>query len=229
MLATRRLCCAYGSSGFSGAPKFLLPPLTFSDVALSALHGAWAHVTSQESRDVYEELVENKIKVTVINSGIGGDTSGGLLGRFCLDVVRYQPEMVVILGGTNDLWWDLDINLILANIFAMACQARHRNIVPIVGLPLPLYMENIRQQNMMAPIGGWDKCLNKLSELVDALAVAAKESDIACLDFYYPFFDLNKNVQGKYFLEDGLHPNKMGHLLMAEKMVELLRSLFYFS
>jgi lysophospholipase L1-like esterase len=111
----------------------------------------------------------------------------------------------------------------------MACQARHRNIVPIVGLPLPLYMENIRQQNMMAPIGGWDKCLNKLSELVDALAVAAKESDIACLDFYYPFFDLNKNVQGKYFLEDGLHPNKMGHLLMAEKMVELLRRLFYFS
>jgi len=81
----------------------------------------------------------------------------------------------------------------------------------------------------MAPIAGWDKCLNKLSELVAALAMAAKESDIACLDFYHPFLDKNENVQGKYFLEDGLHPNKMGHLLMAGKMVELLRSLFYFS
>ena len=181
-----------------------------------------------EKSYTWPHLVENRINVTVINNGIGGDTSGGLLSRFYQDVVRYQPEMVVILGGTNDLWWDLDINLILANIFAMACQARYRNVVPIVGLPMPLCMENVRHQNMMAPIAGWDKCLNKLSELVDALALAAKESDIACLDLYHPFLDVNGIAQQKYFLEDGLHPNKRGHLLMAEKMVDLLRSQFYF-
>ena len=182
-----------------------------------------------ENNHTWPQLVENQIQVTVLNRGVGGDTSGGLLSRFYPDVVRYQPEMVVILCGTNDLWWDLDINLILANIFAMTSQAQYRNIVPIVGLPLPLHMESIRHQNMMAPIAGWDKCLHKLSELVDVLALAAKGNDIACLDFYHPFLDKNENVQGKYFLEDGLHPNKQGHRLMAEKMVELLRSLFYFS
>ncbi len=177
----------------------------------------------------WPHLVENKVKVKVINSGIGGDTSGGLLGRFYQDVVRHRPEMVVILGGTNDLWWDLDINLILANIFAMTCQAQYRNIVPIVGLPLPLYMDNIRHQDMMAPIAGWDNCINKLSELVAALAAAAKASDIACLDFYHPFLDAKGDILGQYFLEDGLHPNKQGHLLMAKKMVGFLRGLFYFS
>jgi len=182
-----------------------------------------------ENNHTWPQLVENQIQVTVLNRGVGGDTSGGLLSRFYPDVVRYQPEMVVILCGTNDLWWDLDINLILANIFAMTSQAQYRNIVPVVGLPLPLQMESIRHQNMMAPIAGWDKCLHKLSELVDVLALAAKGNDIACLDFYHPFLDKNENVQGKYFLEDGLHPNKQGHRLMAEKMVELLRSLFYFS
>jgi len=182
-----------------------------------------------EKNYTWPHLVENKIKVTVINSGIGGDTSGGLLARFNQDVVQCQPDMVVILGGTNDLWWDLDINLILANIFAMACQAQYRNITPIVGLPLPLCMENIRHQNMMSPIAGWDKCLNKLPELVDALVAAAKESDIAILDFYHPFLDHNEKARKKFYLEDGLHPNKQGHLLMAGKMVELLLSLFYFS
>ena len=182
-----------------------------------------------EKNYTWPHLVENKINATIINTGIGGDTSGGLLSRFSQDVVRYQPEFVVLLGGTNDLWWDLDINLILANTFAIACQAQYRNIVPIVGLPLPLYMENIRHQNMMTPIAGWDKCINKLSELVDALAVAAEENDIACLDYYHPFLDINENVRGECFLADGLHPNKLGHLLMAEKMVELMRSLFYFS
>ena len=81
---------------------------------------------------------------------LGGDTSGGLLARFYPDVVRHTPDMVLIMGGTNDLWWDLDINLIQANIFAMTCQAEYHNIVPVVGLPLPLHMQNVRQQKMMA-------------------------------------------------------------------------------
>ena len=172
-------------------------------------------------------LVENQIKVKIINSGIGGDTSGGMLGRFYLDAVRHKPEMVLIMGGTNDLWWDLDINLIQANIFAMTCQAEFHNIAPVVGLPLPLYPENIRQQKMMAPIGGWENCIRKLKRLVDAIATAARESDIAILDFYHLFLDDKGTVQGKYFLEDGLHPNKDGHLLMAATAVQLLKSTFY--
>jgi lysophospholipase L1-like esterase len=67
-------------------------------------------------------LVERRLNLKTINSGIGGDTSGGLLGRFYADVVRHQPDLVVILGGTNDLWWDLEVNQIQANIFAMACR-----------------------------------------------------------------------------------------------------------
>ena len=172
-------------------------------------------------------LVENQVKVKIINSGIGGDTSGGMLGRFYQDVVRHNPEMVLIMGGTNDLWWDLDINLIQANIFAMTSQAEFHNIAPVVALPLPLYIENIRQQKMMAPIGGWDNCIRKLARLVEALAASAGESDIACLDFYHLFLDDTGEVQGNNFLEDGLHPNKDGHLLMAAQAAELLKSTFY--
>jgi len=171
-------------------------------------------------------LVENQVKVKIINSGIGGDTSGGLLGRFYHDVIRHKPEAVLIMGGTNDLWWDLDINLIQANIFAMTCQAEYHNIAPVVGLPLPLHMENIRQQEMMAPLGGWENCARKLERLVEALSTAAKQSDIACLDFYHLFLDNNGDIQEKFFLEDGLHPNKDGHLLMAAAAAEFLKSTF---
>ncbi len=174
-------------------------------------------------------LVENRVKVKIINSGIGGDTSGGLLSRFYHDVIRHKPQMVLIMGGTNDLWWDLDINLILANIFAMTCQAEFHNIAPVVGLPLPLYMENVRQQKMMAPLGGWENCVQKLDRLVDALTTSARENDITILDFYHLFLDDSNAVQGKYFLEDGLHPNKDGHLLMAATAAQLLKSTFCFS
>jgi lysophospholipase L1-like esterase len=179
------------------------------------------------SNSTWPLLVENQVKVKIINSGIGGDTSGGLLGRFYHDVVRHKPQMVLIMGGTNDLWWDLDINLIQANIFAMTCQAEYHGIAPVVGLPLPLFLENIRQQKMMAPIGGWENCIRKLAQLVEALATSAGESDIACLDFYHLFVDDRGEVLGKYFLEDGLHPNKDGHLLMAAQAAQFLQSTFY--
>jgi lysophospholipase L1-like esterase len=174
-------------------------------------------------------MLESRLDLKIINSGIGGDTSGGLLGRFYDDVVRHQPDLVIILGGTNDLWWDLEVNLIQANIFTMACQAQFHNITPIVGLPLPLLMENIQRREMMAPIAGWQKCVKKLADLVAALTASAKESDIVCLDFYHPFSDENGDALGKYYLEDGLHPNKQGHRLMAEKAVDLLRNQFHFN
>ena len=173
-------------------------------------------------------LLENRLNLNVINSGIGGDTSAGLLGRFYHDVVQHQPDLVVILGGTNDLWWDLEINLIQANIFAMACQAQFHKITPIVGLPLPLLLENIRHQEMMAPIAGWQQCVRKLFDLVAALTASARQSDIACLDFYHPFLGKNGETVAKYYLEDGLHPNKLGHRLMAEVAGDLLHNQFHF-
>ena len=91
----------------------------------------------------------------------------------------------------------------------------------------PLHMKNIRQQEMMAPIGGWENCARKLERLVEALATAARESDIACLDFYHLFVNNKGGVQEKFFLEDGLHPNKDGHLLMAVTAAEFLKSTFY--
>jgi hypothetical protein len=130
------------------------------------------------------------------------------------------------MGGTNDLWWDLDVNLIQANIFAMTCQAEYHNMAPVVSLPLPLHMENIRQQEMMAPVGGWENCVKKLDRLIEALTFSAKQSDIAVLDFYHLFLDYNGDVQGNYFLEDGLHPNKDGHFLMADAAAKLLKSTF---
>ncbi|UCD79407.1 MAG: hypothetical protein JSW26_29105 [Desulfobacterales bacterium] len=182
-----------------------------------------------EKNYTWPALVENRLNVQIINSGIGGDTSGGLLGRFYYDVVRHKPEMVIILGGTNDLWWDLDVNLIQANVFTMACQAGFHSITPIVGLPLPLLLANIQRQEMMAPVAGWQKCVQKLADLVAALATSAKESDIACLDLYHPFVGKSGEPLAEYYLEDGLHPNKRGHRRMSEKVVDLLCNQFYFN
>jgi lysophospholipase L1-like esterase len=178
---------------------------------------------------IWPSLVEDRLKIKVLNSGIGGDTTAGLLSRFYHDVVGHRPDYVLIMGGTNDLWWDLDVKLIQANIFTMSCQAEYHKIVPLVGLPIPMIVESACNQDFMAPQGGYKKCMEKLALLVSSLTILARQNDIACLDFYHPFFDDSGAVEKKYFLEDGLHPNKLGHRLMAQKTVELLQSRFNFS
>jgi lysophospholipase L1-like esterase len=175
--------------------------------------------------DTWPMLVQKALNINMRNRGISGDTTGGLLSRFYSDVIRHRPASVIILGGTNDLWWDLSINLIQSNIFAMACQALHHDIIPVIGLPLPVHIEAAKQKDMLEPISGYEGCIEKMSALVEALSKSAEKTEVLCLDFYHPFFDHHGNVSAKYFFEDGLHPNKAGHRLMAETTIQLLKSL----
>ena len=182
-----------------------------------------------DRQSIWPSLVGRRLKINILNSGIGGDTTAGLLSRFYHDVVRHGPDYVLIMGGTNDLWWNLDLKLIQANIFTMTCQAEYHNIVPLVGLPIPINVAKARYQDFMAPQGGYKKCVEKLAALVEDLTKLAQQNEIACLDFYHPFCDDSGAVKGKYFLEDGLHPNKAGHRQMAQIAVESLQHLYNFS
>ena len=180
-----------------------------------------------EKQYTWPELVASTLQLEVVNSGIGGDTSGGLLGRFYPDVVQHRPDIVLILAGTNDLWWDVSVNTILANIFAMASQAQYHQIAPLIGTPLPFYMEAVAKQDFLAPLSGYHCCLDKLSRLVEALVAAAKASDIPTIDYYHLFQDAGGQVLGHLYLPDGLHLNKPGHRRMATTTVEVLRSVFH--
>jgi lysophospholipase L1-like esterase len=179
-----------------------------------------------DHQSTWPSIVASRLDIKVINSGVGGDTTGGLLGRFYPEVVEHQPDAVFIMGGTNDLWWDLDPNLIRANIFAMTCQATHHEITPLVGLPPPLLAERARCQDFAGPEGGYENYVKNLAALVEALALSARQNEVACLDFYHPFLNDAGNPIETYFMDDGLHPNQDGHRLMADIATDILTGLW---
>ncbi len=148
----------------------------------------------------------------VINNGIGGDTTGGMLSRFSFDVLQKTPRFVILLGGTNDVWWDLEMNLIQANLFSMVCQAQHYNIAPVFALPLPVWVEKAQAQDSWEPpVKGYAHFSDRLHGLVEALKASAKEWEVALLDFYHPFFDDQGKIRTDYFSDDGLHASRSGH------------------
>lgn len=56
------------------------------------------------SGTVRDRLKESLSNATIINLGIGGNTSYDLLDRFDADVSQHNPDFVWIMTGTNDYW-----------------------------------------------------------------------------------------------------------------------------
>jgi lysophospholipase L1-like esterase len=176
----------------------------------------------------WPSLVANALGADVVNRGIGGDTSQGVLSRLYPEVIDRKPGFVFIMGGTNDLWWGWEVKIILGNLFSAVFQARHHGITPVIGLPTPVDRPAAEKGGFAPPSGGYDRFVEKLSRLVRQLSAVARESDVPVADFHAPFFLENGAVDGGLFLEDGLHPNPKGHVIMAEKAAALFREAFKF-
>ena len=175
--------------------------------------------------EAWHALAAARLGAEFVNRGIGGDTSAGMLSRFQADVVARRPHAVILLGGANDLWWDLELGAVQSNLFAMACQARFHGITPIIGLPPPLDVGRARNRDMFRPIAGWDTCCSKLALLVTAVRSAAHSCAIACIDLHRPFLTPEGDVRRELYLENGLHPNPDGHRIMAEAVVAAMARL----
>ena len=172
-------------------------------------------------------LLENALGgVETLNTGIGGDTTAGLLSRFTADVVAQKPDVVVLMGGTNDFWWGLPVNTVIANLFTMAYQARHHGIAPVFGLSTPIDVKQAMQQPWNPPEQGYERLLGDIQALMRRLTKEAQGSEIPVLDFYSLFLSDNHTVDAALFLEDGVHPGGQGNRQMAALAAKEIKTLF---
>ena len=83
----------------------------------SVTHGA-LNIGEMDFESVYHNRLKKKIEalgsyypVNVINAGIGGITAAKSLGRMDSQVLRYDPDLVIVCFGLNDVNRDKEIYL----------------------------------------------------------------------------------------------------------------------
>ncbi len=170
-------------------------------------------------------LVSEKLGITMINRGISGDTTGGMLSRFEFDVVSHRPDYVLLMGGGNDFRAGCPPYVAQSNMMAMIHQAQSKGVIPIVGLAIPSDTDNLAP-HWISFEGNY--VIEKTSvEYRKWLTNFCETFSIALIDFYQPFkqhFESRKNLP--LFL-DGLHPNADGHVIMADiaanKLEEIIK------
>lgn len=156
-----------------------------------------------------------------VNAGVPGDTTGGMLSRFSGLMEKHRPEALVLMGGSNDIFFGGDDGPARANIASMCHQAVSRNVRVVLCSPTPVRVESARED--WASLVDFFAAGEMGREYAGWLCDFAKTFALPFLDFFGEFE--RRGRDGEDLFVDGLHPNARGQGVMAGMFVEKLREL----
>jgi lysophospholipase L1-like esterase len=151
-----------------------------------------------------EERLRDRARIQV--SGVCGELTRDMVGRFERDVLRHKPAWTVILGGTNDLGWDLRPSEIMRNLTAMYEQATAAGIhVVVVTVP---------------SIRGFDDHIPRRLELNRLIADYCAGKRFPCVDLFTATAESGSQRLAAPYSNDGLHLTTAGYELLARLLYE---------
>ena len=147
-----------------------------------------------------------------MNRGISGQTTSQMLVRFRQDVLNLQPEVVVILAGTNDIGGNSgpvsneDVEQNFADLAELA-RAHAVRVVFASILPVNNYTPQSKEPFALRPI-------HRILELNAWLKDYCAAHGFVYLDYFAAMVD-EKGYLRRDLADDGIHPNNAGYSLMA--------------
>ncbi|PCI06694.1 MAG: arylesterase [Gammaproteobacteria bacterium] len=180
---------------FACSDKVQLQPLTDNSTVL-AFGDSLTYGTGTSRDKTYPAVLERHIQRKVINAGKPGEISAEGVLRLPMLIKQYQPELIIICHGGNDILRKIKPDKTRANIQQMITLAKQNNIqVILIGVPKLGILLNT------API-------------YDALAA---ENQLPYLS------DIIGHILSKAALKsDRVHPNADGYQLLAREVTRLL-------
>ena len=151
-------------------------------------------------RESWVGIVAAKYGAHIINQGICGDFTIGMLNRFQQDVLNENPGGVIILGGYNDVYSGLGAAEICANLEAMCQKAREHDLEAVLALPTPV--EHAVPETVL------NECRHWISRY-------AEQQGLPTIDFYSALLDETLGGPNPGTTTDGVHPSREGYRLMA--------------
>ncbi|QIL45838.1 esterase [Vagococcus coleopterorum] len=167
-----------------------------------------AGYTEGEITDELTKRISAKLtEVDVVNAGIPGDTTTGALVRLHDHVLRYQPQVVTVFFGANDVCPSCEVPLeqYRANLVSIVEQIGSQKVI-LIGLP---YV-NPKRYDEERP----DEEVLNYNQVVREVAET----------YEIPFVELFQEmravaVEQGFYQVDGLHFSVSGYDYLAAKMI----------
>jgi lysophospholipase L1-like esterase len=162
---------------------------------------------------VWTNLSKDELNVEMINEGINGDTTGGMISRFNNCVISKQPNIVFIMGGLNDLIAGASLGVMQSNIMSMVHQSFAKLITPIIGIPPKVDLNNIRED--WAEFTDFNKVSLQMEKYKIWIIEFCKTFNVKYIDFSSELYEKTNRSNENIYI-DGLHLNELGQKYMAE-------------
>lgn len=153
-------------------------------------------------------------RIEIINKGVNGDTTAGILSRSFEDVIKQCPKYVIILAGTNDLIIRRSLNSVKDNITILIKEFKEYNIIPVLGTPIPIC--TLMAKMSWAEDVDYEKVNEEIYDYRNWLIKYGDTNKIDVVDFFFLFQSVLKNNESSLIYIDGIHPTTYGHKLMAD-------------
>ncbi|MCD7895155.1 MAG: GDSL-type esterase/lipase family protein [Planctomycetaceae bacterium] len=160
-------------------------------------------------------LAQERLGVRLVNRGIPGDTTGGMLARFQPEVEKVKPNLVSLMGGFNDIFFGGGDGPARANIAAMVHQSAARSLPVVVATPVPLDVATAPAEWAVAVDFFAAQEIGR--DYAEWLRRFCQAFQVPLVDFWGLFEEPEQRRLGAGLYVDGLHPNGRGHALMADR------------
>jgi lysophospholipase L1-like esterase len=202
--------------------------------------------TRQGVHKVYADRLHDSLSaggadLAVVNAGAGGNTTRDALQRLEQDVLRHRPRLLALQFGINDSAVDVwkhppattarvPLPEYLDNLRTMVRSARTQGIQVILMTPNPLrWTPKLKALYGKPPYDpatedGFESAT--LRPYVVALRHLATELKLPLVDIHaaYPAFAIQHQISMDALLLDGMHPNDLGHQLVAERLLPVIQN-----
>ncbi len=165
-------------------------------------------------------LLRSLYGFNIINKGVNGDTTSGVLSRIYGDVLSKGPEYCLLMIGSNDIMINRPMENIVDNITFLLKELKDNKITPIVCIA-PEVVPSMAARLWSSEIDYYLVNL-KLKELRNELLSYAKENSLTVIDFSSIFSSFSDEEINRYYV-DGIHLNKEGNALMASLAQNILK------
>lgn len=164
----------------------------------------------------------------LVNEGINGDTTGGMLARMQGGVLAELREgglgadrpYVLLMGGSNDVFYSGSDAAARGNMGAMIHQLFSVGVLPMVGIPLPA--DAPHAPRAWAAAVDFEAAERTMKEYCAWLKRYCTAFGVPYIDFCADFLSPDGSIRSELLL-DGLHPTPEGHRLMARRLSAQLK------
>ena len=147
----------------------------------------------------------------MINAGVSGDTTVGGLQRLEHDVLRYQPHLVTIMFGMNDVM-GVPPEQDRGNLVQMIQQCREVGAEVILCTPNSIYPEDQY------------RTVGKLQQYAQIVREVGRAEKLPVADCYRTYERIRARDRRAWMLlmSDVIHPNMSGHKVIAQEIARVI-------